>query len=76
MTDRELIEHLSGQVMALTNLCGALLKSHIESKILGPDFFETYEGLGAMAESWKVSESWLAGLRQTQKSLSAFLTPD
>jgi hypothetical protein len=73
MTDRELIDYLSGQVTALTSFCGAMAKAQIDSKVLSRQLFGVYEQFGEVAESWNVSDSWTAGLRQTQKELAVFL---
>ena len=73
MTDRELIDYLSGQLTAVTFFCGAMAKTQLDSKVLSREFLAHYEQFCALAESWKVSESWTAGLQQTRKELATHI---
>jgi hypothetical protein len=72
MTDHEWIEYLSGQVLALTSFCGVTAQTQLVSKSAQQKFLDAFAERCNHFESYKLPESLMAGIRQTQKELAVF----
>jgi len=74
MSEAERLDYLAGQVHALLGFASATIKSHPSPHFLRNAFLETEQRALAATESRLVSESFLAGQRETNESLALLLS--